>query len=348
MTHVKVVTKPPGHRGTGSMTNGANPVPQILGQNGSAAGQFPRRCESVANPVCGCIRVGGAGLGLKTALVRCRTSATSTSRMPAPQATSSEIASSQLLAEVQLIIINSDQKGITSRWCASTMKRELLLIGHLENVSGRVMEAYPKIIRAMIRGRHGIYALYKLGRLYYVGLATNLMHRINSHLRDRHRGKWDRFSVYLTTRSEHIKELESLLLRIISPDGNRASGRLKGSENLLLALHRLLREDDADRRASILGGHIAERRQRIKARRGKGNEALAGFTDRTIRLRGNYHGKMHLARLRPNGSIKLGQKLFDSPSAAAKRVVGRNVNGWAFWHYRASNGEWRTLKTIKQ
>jgi hypothetical protein len=228
------------------------------------------------------------------------------------------------------------------------MKRELLLIGHLENVSGRVMEAYPRIIRDMIRGRHGVYVLYKGGRLYYVGLATNLMHRINSHLRDRHRKKWDRFSVYLTTRSEHIKELESLLLRILSPDGNRAGGRLKGSENLLLALNRLLREDDADRRAFILGGAIAERRHRMKARRGKGNEALSGFVDRTIGLRGTYRGKAHRARLRPNGSIKLGKKLFDSPSAAAKQVVGRNVNGWAFWHYRAQNGEWRPLKTIKK
>lgn len=227
-------------------------------------------------------------------------------------------------------------------------KRELLLLGHLENVSWRVMEAYPRIIRDMIRGRHGVYALYKVGRLYYVGLATNLMHRINNHLRDRHRGKWDRFSVYLTTRSEHIKELESLLLRILSPDGNRAGARLAGSENLLLTLNRDLREYDADRRASILGGAIAERRHRVKARRGRGNEALSGFVDRTIGLRGTFRGKTHRARLRPNGSIKLGKKLFDSPSAAAKRVVKRSVNGWAFWHYRARDGVWRPLRTIKK
>jgi hypothetical protein len=41
------------------------------------------------------------------------------------------------------------------------------------------------------------------------------MGRLKGHLRDCHKGLWDRFSVYLTSDAEHIKELESLLLRII-------------------------------------------------------------------------------------------------------------------------------------
>jgi hypothetical protein len=228
------------------------------------------------------------------------------------------------------------------------MKKTHLLIGHLENVSGRVMEAYPQVIREMIRGRHGVYALYKSGRLYYVGLASNLMGRINSHLRDRHRGKWDRFSVYLTFSSEHIKELESLLLRIVSPDGNRAGGRLPRSVNLLLVLNRQLKDADADRRASILGGSIAERRSRSKARRRKGNLALAGFSDRSIPLRAQYRGKAYRARLRPNGSIRFLKKLFESPSAAAQAIVKRPINGWDFWRYRGRDGEWQPLKMIRR
>lgn len=48
------------------------------------------------------------------------------------------------------------------------------------------------------------------------------MTRVNHHLKDWHKGKWDRFSVYLTNDDEHIKPLESLMLRIINPKGNKA------------------------------------------------------------------------------------------------------------------------------
>ncbi len=228
------------------------------------------------------------------------------------------------------------------------MKRDNLLLGHLEDVSWKVLENYRRIIGSMIRGRHGVYALYKSGRLYYVGLASNLNNRINSHLRDRHRGKWDRFSVYLTVRSEHIRELEALLLRIVNPAGNRTSAKLTGSENLLLAMHRRLREDDADRRAAILGGSIAKRRSRNKARRGRGNIALAGFVERSTALRAIYRGKTYRATLRPDGTIRLAGKLYPSPSAAARVVVRRQTNGWAFWRYRDHDREWQPLEAIRK
>ena len=83
-----------------------------------------------------------------------------------------------------------------------------LLVHHLEDISWQVMQAYPQIVRGMIRGRFGVYALYKRGRLHYVGLANNLIGRLKTHLRDRHRGSWDRFSVYLTSDAEHMRELE--------------------------------------------------------------------------------------------------------------------------------------------
>ncbi len=210
------------------------------------------------------------------------------------------------------------------------------------------MEAYPQVIREMIRGRHGVYALYKGGRLYYVGLASNLLGRVNGHLRDRHRGKWDRFSVYLTVQSSHIKELESLLLRIISPKGNRAGGRLSRSINLLPILNRQLKDVDADRRAAILGGSIADRRRRSKARRRKGVLALAGFSDRSIALRGVYRKKAYRASLRPTGSIRVRKRLYDSPSAAAEAIVNSPINGWHFWKYRGRDGKWHSLKSIRR
>jgi hypothetical protein len=85
-------------------------------------------------------------------------------------------------------------------------KRSALVCQQLESVSSVVLEEYQDIIRHYIRGRNGVYALYKGEKLYYVGLATNLRGRLKQHLKDRHKGLWDRFSVYLTIGEHHIKE----------------------------------------------------------------------------------------------------------------------------------------------
>lgn len=227
------------------------------------------------------------------------------------------------------------------------MKKAALMVGHLEKVSWRVMDEYPLVIREMIRGRHGVYALYRRGRLYYLGLASNLMNRLKTHLKDRHRGAWDRFSVYISIRPDHTKELESLLLRIISPEGNRTGGKFAGSKNLLPLLERRLKEIDADRRASILGGKVARRRSRQKARRQKGASSLLGFVERRTQLRARFKGVAYRATLRPDGMIRFAGKLYDSPAAAATAVVKRPANGWYFWTFKNASGEWARLRTIK-
>ena len=94
-----------------------------------------------------------------------------------------------------------------------------LVLGFLERISSRAFEEFPRQITELIGKQHGIYALYKGDHLYYVGLATDLRKRIKHHRQDRHAGKWDRFSLYLVHKVDHIKELESLLLRIADPKG---------------------------------------------------------------------------------------------------------------------------------
>lgn len=226
-------------------------------------------------------------------------------------------------------------------------KSRALLQGHLENISWRVLEAYPVVVRELIRGRYGVYALYKKDRLYYVGLASNLSGRLKSHLRDRHRGAWDRFSVYLTIRSDHIKELESLLLRIINPTGNRTGGRFAKSENLFQTLNARIKGIDADRRAAILGGAVAERRRRTKARRAKGPEDLVGFAEKRVQLKGTYKGVTYRATLRRDGWIGFRRKLYESPTAAAREIVP-HANGWWFWRFKSKDGEWVRLRTLRR
>jgi hypothetical protein len=144
-------------------------------------------------------------------------------------------------------------------------------LGHLEDISWKTFENYPEVLREMIRGESGIYSLYRNEKLYYVGLAKNLMTRVKAHLRDRHDGRWDRFSVYLIRDNANLKELESLILRIISRQGNAVAGKLSGSRNLHAELNRKVREIDSRRRATILGGPVAHRLTKHQARTHKGS-----------------------------------------------------------------------------
>lgn len=111
-------------------------------------------------------------------------------------------------------------------------RKPALVTQHLEGVSRELLEEHQEIVRRYVRARNGVYALYRGKRLYYVGLATNLKNRLGHHLKDRHHDSWDRFSVYLTIGDEHLRELEALILRIVSPPGNKQRGRFPKAEDL--------------------------------------------------------------------------------------------------------------------
>lgn len=58
------------------------------------------------------------------------------------------------------------------------MKRAQLVCQHFENVSREALQKHQDLIREYVRGRHGVYALYRKGKLHYVGLARNLRSRL--------------------------------------------------------------------------------------------------------------------------------------------------------------------------
>lgn len=214
--------------------------------------------------------------------------------------------------------------------------KDTLVREYLEGVGGVVLEDphYRSILASMIRGHAGVYALYKDERLYYVGLATNLMNRVKHHLKDRHTGKWNRFSVYLTTIGDHTKPIESLLLRIVNPVGNRVRGRLPGAQDLKKELNHRVSEHQADERARLLGGPLVGKRRRHKTAAAKGSLVLAGSIERRMQLRAEYKGERYQATLRKDGHVSYDGALYKSPSAAARAVVGRAANGWRFWSFR--------------
>jgi hypothetical protein len=232
-----------------------------------------------------------------------------------------------------------------------------LVIRHLENVSRDTIADYEDIIRKYIRGKHGIYALYQEDRLYYVGLASSLSGRLKQHLRDRHGESWDRFSVYLTHRAEHIKELESIVLRIVKPAGNKQVGRFPGSSNLYRELRNGIRNRHRDELDRLIGPHRPTRRPKKTATKRTPSQPrtskhedrppIRTYTRRRMVLRGTVNGDPVKARVLGNGWIRYEGYDYHSPTAAATAAAGRRRNGWRFWQYQKSPGEWVPLDEIR-
>jgi Restriction Enzyme Adenine Methylase Associated len=225
-------------------------------------------------------------------------------------------------------------------------KRIPLVCQQLENISGRALRKYQDIIRQYIRGQNGLYALYKGERLYYVGLAKNLRGRLKQHLKDRHEGSWDRFSVYLTIGNAHLKEMESLLLRIVKPPGNRQIGRFIRCENLQHRFARDIKSLMREELYEVLGK--GTRARKANKTDGERKPVLSIYRSRPRRLKAYFKGKVFRALVRKDGSIRFKQTTFNSPTLAAIAAVGHNINGWQFWRYERGPSNWVPLLDLRK
>jgi hypothetical protein len=153
-------------------------------------------------------------------------------------------------------------------------------------------------------------------------------------LRDRHANKWDTFSVYLTIGDEHLRELESLILRVAQPPGNLQLGKFSGAQNL----------------TRTFGSEIAKK-QRLERNRILGRESVADEGEQSFargrRIRAKYKGQFIRARLRPNRRVRMKRKLYNTPSAAARAITGRPTNGWSFWYYERGPGDWVPIDELR-
>ena len=208
------------------------------------------------------------------------------------------------------------------------------------------MEEYQTIIRKYVRRRQGVYALYRRGKLYYVGLATNLRARLKTHLKDRHGTSWDRFSVYLTIGDSHLRELEALILRVVRPKGNKQKGRLIGSEDMRRKLTRDLKESLYKNLLEITGRYAKPVEDETES---EGQQPpLARYIKGRLKLRARYRGRFVRAQVRNDGQIRFAGKLYASPSAAAAACRGRASNGWTFWEYERARGDWVRLDELRR
>jgi predicted GIY-YIG superfamily endonuclease len=224
-------------------------------------------------------------------------------------------------------------------------KKRPIVTGYLEKVSSSIFDSHSKIIAEMVQGEQGLYALYRKNKLYYVGLARNLKSRVNQHVRDKHAGKWTHFSLYVIHHAEHIKELESLLLRIAYPAGNSVKGQLRRSANMLPSLKRktkaaAIAEWKSNFESTSQGKKKAGRTkaQTVAWQTMRGERPCKGLFPKTLRIYAPYKGELYKAWLRPSGLIKFDGKNYDSPSMAGTVARGgKATNGWVFW--RVKQGE---------
>lgn len=180
-----------------------------------------------------------------------------------------------------------------------------LVVGYLERISSSAFSDFPRQLTTLIGDQHGVYALYKGDRLYYVGLASNLRSRIKHHLRDRHSGKWSSFSLYLVRRAGHLHELESLMVRIADPRGNKSVGRLRHAADLKSELQSRVKAAQARQMDELLGVIAGdEEKRRPKPRRKAGSRrpprrraaTLAPYVHTRFRIRAIRKGKRYEAQ----------------------------------------------------
>ncbi len=215
-----------------------------------------------------------------------------------------------------------------------------LVSEYLEDLPGDLLDQ-AGVVEEFVAGKPGIYALYRHGSLYYVGLATNLKARLKQHQKDRHSGVWDRFSVYLTTHDEHLKDLESLLLRVTKkPKGNKQNGAFHSARNQNSEVKRRYRSHQIEEFNEVFKPH--KKLEKPKISPSSPLEARSG----PFALRGFHKGKTYKALLKKDGSVRIATKIYSSLSSAAMQITGHPTNGRWFWHIKSSNGEWVRVKSL--
>ncbi len=224
-----------------------------------------------------------------------------------------------------------------------------LVCQYLEGISRKALEDYQSIIKEFVKGRHGVYALYsRNGRLHYVGLASDLRNRLKTHLKDRHADTWGKFSVYLTINDAHLRDLESLILRIASPTGNKQAGKFIKSQDVKPLFKRRIRSAQDEELDDLIGTTRAiapiAKAAKVKGR----TPVMAKYVTKRFPIRWRYKGKLYRAVVRKDGSILLKGNIYTSPSVAGYSIAHHSIDGWHVWKYERSPGEWILLNELRK
>ncbi len=217
----------------------------------------------------------------------------------------------------------------------------------LEKISKDIFNKYPEALSKLIGSNHGVYALYDENELYYVGKASDLKRRIRQHLRDRHYAQWTHFSLFLTNKSVYINDIESVVISISNPKGNRTKPKGSADIQLKKQLKNLMEKQNREEMERLLGPKKRINKKKIK-KDVDAQSILKNLFEKQMPLYREYKGKEYKATLLISGKIKYNDKLYTSPSGAALAIVhGRAINGWDFWYIKNKEGNWVKLSSLR-
>lgn len=232
--------------------------------------------------------------------------------------------------------------------------KETSYYGTLENLLNEVGKTLKPKVRCIINLQNQGAGLpdggFYTADQFQKRTARNLRMRLAHHLRDQHGESWDRFSVYLTIGDSHLRELESLILCIVKPKGNKQKGKFLKSEDLKRRFGKDVRVRHRREYDEIIGKTRLVARPRSKQTSSNGRlPVLARYIDgRPTRLRARYKGQVLRARVRRDGKIRFDGEIYSSPSVAGASVCKHACNGWKFWQYERAPGDWVLLEKLRK
>jgi hypothetical protein len=155
--------------------------------------------------------------------------------------------------------------------------RNLIIVKHIKGIKRALLEGEkrPAFLEFLKQSNHrnGLYALYdKEGNLYYIGKATDLKSRLDTHLRDKHSASWDQMTLFFLSKKANVAELEGLLVAAAKPPGNTQKPKI--GTDLRKSLQKFLTEDakiqiddaiypDRALKSDSLSSHITARRLKM-------------------------------------------------------------------------------------
>jgi hypothetical protein len=144
--------------------------------------------------------------------------------------------------------------------------------------------------------------------------------------------------------------LESLVLRIAAPKGNKLTGQFFNSENLRPRFRRQIAEYNKLELARMMGLMPREVVGKVAARvKNNGRiPTLAKHVRRPFTIRMSYKGKLYKAQVRRDGTIYHRGKSYTSPSSAASAITRRAIDGWHAWKYRRAPNDWGPLDDLRK
>ena len=238
-----------------------------------------------------------------------------------------------------------------------------LLVKKIPEMNKKIFDADYKEIRNLIKqtkNKHGVYALYdKKEELYYVGQTKrDIINRVKQHLTDKHRGKWERFSIYFTKNPQQACEMEAVILSMVpKPKGNTQKKSRIGEDKGLMKLMEQL-DKEINNRKSLFPKKDRTRQQakqsnrkttqkKSKAGNKRALDLVVNLFETDKPLKAKYKGQEYRAMLLKSGKVLYKGKEYNSLSGATK-AIGSGASGFVFWQIQDHKNRWVTLSTLRE